>query len=231
MPKSLVSRRGFLNGLGGAVAATALPGFAGLAYASDRRVAFVAATDGIHTMEPFGTGWRSRSFIAADAPRAMVLSTDSKTLYVANAPETYRSLPTGSVTAYRVAAGGTLRRIGSSQLALSAVHPHAMAVSPDNGLLAIASEGGILSLLAVQPNRHPGQVIAAHKTLTSERLTVTFDMDSLLHLGNGSTGRTFRVSSRDGFEVVSTGPTASVHTVALDTFGIADAKAALCGYA
>jgi hypothetical protein len=231
MLNSVVSRRGFLNALGGVIAVTSLPGFTGLAFAADRRFAFVAAADGIHTMEPFGSGWRTRSFICADTPSAMALSADSKTLYVANGTEHYRSLPTGSVTSYHVAAGGTLHRIGSSQLALSAVRPYSLRLSPDHSLLAIASEGGVLSLLALQPNGRLGQVIAVHKTLTSERLTVTFDPNGLLRLDDGSAGRTFRVSPQAGFELMTTGPTATEETVAFDTFGIPDAKAALCVHA
>jgi hypothetical protein len=158
----------------------------------------------------------------------MVASADGKTLFVANATQSYGSLPTGSVTAYQVGTDGVLNRLGSSALALSAVRPYALALSPDSSLLAVLSEGGVLSLVAVQPNGLPTQVVAVHKTLTTEHLKITFSHDDRLRLDDGTEERTFRASAQTGFVLISAGPSRGRKTTAFESFGVEDAKATLC---
>jgi 6-phosphogluconolactonase len=172
------TRRAFVQTLG---SLTALGGFASIApwrsaaafrstqLLSSTRFAFVSsAADAIQVFAIDANGtWRQTQTVSSAAPVSLTLSPDQRFLYVANAITSFRHLPTGSVEAYAVDPDrGSLTRLNRRALALSAVVPKHLAISPDGRQLAVAVEGGIAyNLLPLDRDGSIGRVTASIKHL------------------------------------------------------------------
>jgi 6-phosphogluconolactonase len=147
-----VTRRSFMQMVGSSgllSLAGAVPAFGAVASepAQQPRFAYVASSkkgsQGIHVFAITGARWTSTHFVASQAPSALALSPDKRTLFAANRVRRYRNLPTASVESYRIEAGsGRLTLINRQPLALSAIHPEHLAVSPDGKYLAVSATGG-----------------------------------------------------------------------------------------
>ncbi|MEK6398038.1 MAG: beta-propeller fold lactonase family protein [Terriglobus sp.] len=220
MTHTHMSRRSFLATAVGTAAAASLYGFSTPAHAE--QLVFVAVDQGIHTMEPVGTGWRSRAFAHADTPQALALGMDANVLYAAE------QQAVRSVTAYRVLSGGQLRKVGSSPLALSSGRPYSVAVSADGRLLAAASEGGVVSLLPIASDSQAGPVVAAYKDLSGDDLHLQFGPDGLLRMTGRELSRAFHVSADNGFVLASTASASTTARTSPASFGIANARAVVC---
>ncbi len=136
------------------------------------RFGYVASADG--TIQVFSTtadsgAWRRVQTIASAAPASLALSPDRRFLYVANAVDSFEHMPTGSVEAFAVdAQTGRLTLLNRQRLALSAVMPSHIAVSPDGGQIAVAVAGGAAyNLLPVLEDGSVGRVTASLKQIGS----------------------------------------------------------------
>lgn len=221
------TRRSFLGALGSTAALAATPSLGNFAIAKSRALAFVATPNGIHTMRYSTNAWQTTHTIAARQPSALALSPDNNTLYATNCMSRSHNLPTGAVTSYRIAADSSLQQTGDAPLALAAIHPYELAVSPDGTLLATASEGGILSLLALTVDGALGPVIAARKEITAASLHLHFNADGHLILTTADTEATLRVSAEHGFQLLSHRPASPQQHASLDTYNLAEARAAV----
>jgi 6-phosphogluconolactonase len=146
-----VTRRSFMQMVGGSgllSLTSRLPALGpSLQCSPGLRFAYVASnskTDqGIHVFSVANGRWMAIQFVTSSAPSALALSPDKRTLFVANRIRRYQSLPTASVEAYRIeAASGQLTLINRQALALSAVDPEYIAVSPNGKHLAVSATGG-----------------------------------------------------------------------------------------
>lgn len=227
MRHTVWNRRAFLTALGSTAALAATPGIVDFAKIKSRNLAFVATPDGIHTMRFIADEWQTTHLTAATQPSALTLSPNSKTLYATTAINQSNNLPTGSVTSYRIAPNGSLQLTGNAAMALAAVRPYAIAISPDGTLLATASEGGIVSLLALAPDGTPGPVIAARKELTLAPLHLDFNREGHLILTTANTEATLRVSAEHGFQTLTHRTASQKQQASLDIYNIAEARAAV----
>jgi 6-phosphogluconolactonase len=169
------TRRGFL----GVIGSSSLLGLAepflskhysgALSPASDVRFAYVAsdAEDAgrIHVFRANGSAWKLVQSVASESPSSLALSADQTTLFVANRRRYYQGRPTASVEAYRIdRCSGDLRLLSRRSLALSAIGPEHVAVSPDGKYLAVsATAGGAYNLLPIDHEGKLGGVTILHK--------------------------------------------------------------------
>jgi 6-phosphogluconolactonase (cycloisomerase 2 family) len=134
------------------------------------RFAYVAC-DGdpkgaIHVFQvPARGAWRPVQSVASRAPSSLAVTNDGRTLFVANRVSQYRNRPAGSVEAYRIdPATGKLQLLSRRSLALSAVNPQHVAVSPDGKFLVVcASGGGAYNLLPIHADGSLGGVAILRK--------------------------------------------------------------------
>jgi hypothetical protein len=120
----------------------------------------------VHVLEASGAGWTQIQSVSSVAPSVVLLNEAAQLLIVANAYNQFEGLPTGSVESYRIDPRtrklGLIRRVGTG---LSAVRPHALALSPNGSLLVVAAAAGVYSVLPVSSNGSIGEVIAVRKEL------------------------------------------------------------------
>ena len=174
--RSVYSRRGFVRALGGSsmlsFAGPLLRPFAAWAAAPSRavRFAYVACDDdsrgAIHVFEvPSRGAWRPVQSVTSRAPSSLAVANDGRTLFVANRVNEYLNRPAGSVESYRIdRATGKLQQLSQRSLALSAVNPEHVAVSPDGRFLVVcASGGGAYNLLPIHADGSLGEVAILRK--------------------------------------------------------------------
>lgn len=151
-------------------------------------VAFELDRDGgwIHTVH---NGRRVHS-VTAIAPSAQATSADGCFLYVAHGVTTYRGLPAGAVSSYRIEKRGRLTLLNTQALSLAAIAPHHVAISHDGSMLAIAAaEGGILNLLPLSQDGFAMEVVAAHRRLNAVMpVNFSFAPDGMLRVDRKSYG-------------------------------------------
>lgn len=175
-PKSVYSRRRFVGVMGGSsmlgLAGPLLRPIAAWAAAPRPTVRFAyvashAAHEGaIHVFQvPSDDAWKLVQSVATRAPSSLAISNDGGTLFVANRVHLYLSRPTGSVEGYAIdRATGKLQLISRRSLALSAVGPEHVAVSPDGKFLVVcATGGGAYNLLPIHPDGSLGEVAILRK--------------------------------------------------------------------
>ena len=165
-------RRRFMRIMAGSAAAATVSasGMGWLPSASAPRFAYVgragkgANAGAIEAFAVHAGGWRHLQTLTSARPAALALHPSRRYLYAANDIETYRGLPTATVEAYRIGAGGELELLTRQPLALSAVHPRHLAVSPDGRWLAVAvTGGGAYNLLPIAPDGRLGPVAGIFK--------------------------------------------------------------------
>ena len=95
--------------------------------------------------------WTLVQSVVTRAPSSLAVSHDGDTLFVANRVYRYQNRPAGSVESYRIdRQTGKLGIISRRSLALSAVGPGHIAVSPDARFLVVcATAGGAYNLLPI----------------------------------------------------------------------------------
>ena len=179
-PKSVYSRRRFVGVMGG----SSLLSFAGPllrpvtawagATAPAARFAYVAsdaAREGaIHVFQVRADeAWRHVQSIETMTPSALAVSSDGGTLFVANRVHRYLNRPAGSVESYAIdRATGKLQLISRKSLALSAVSPEHVAISPDGKFLVVcATGGGAYNLLPIRADGSLGEVAILRKEIGS----------------------------------------------------------------
>jgi 6-phosphogluconolactonase len=177
LTKTRYSRRGFLEVLASSSVVTATAPYvawlpAGAQIQSARtKFAYVASWKanhhGIHVLGNSRNEWEPAQFVPCAAPSGFALSADQRVLFVANCIRRFNGLPTGSVESYRVhASSGHLGLISRVPLALSAVEPQHLAVSPDGTYLAVAvTGGGSYNLLPIAPDGSLGAVAMLRKEI------------------------------------------------------------------
>lgn len=173
--KSVYSRRSFVGAMGGSsiigLAGPLLPRVAGWAAASSPMVRFAyvasdADNGAIHVFRVAAHGaWSPVQSVAAKVPSSLAVSNDGNTLFVANRVSRYQSRPAGSAESYRIdRRTGKLEIISRRPLALSAVSPEHIAVSPDGKFLVVcATAGGAYNLLPIRPDGSLGNVAILRK--------------------------------------------------------------------
>ena len=175
-PKSVYSRRRFVGVMGGgsmlSLAGPLLHPFAAWAAAPLRLVRFAyVASDAdskgaIHVFQVRGDGaWKLVQSVVTRAPSSLAVSDDGRTLFVANRVTHYLNRPAGSVESYRIdQTTGKLQLISQRSLALSAVNPEHVAISPDGRFLVVcASGGGAYNLLPIHADGSLGEVAILRK--------------------------------------------------------------------
>ena len=133
--------------------------FAYIASDSDREQA-------IHVFRCEGRAtWSLVHSVATDAPSSIAVSQDRQTLFVANRVRRYQNRPSGSVESYGIdQRTGELKMISRRPLALSAVEPEHIAVSPDGRFLVVcATAGGAYNLLPILTGGSLGNVTILRK--------------------------------------------------------------------
>jgi DNA-binding beta-propeller fold protein YncE len=110
------------------------------------QLAFVGAIgseQGVSVFAMEETRWKPLHFVPTEAPGSLALHPSGESLYVLNEVSEYRGLPRGTVEAYRIdRKTGKLTLLIRQPLALSAIMPRHLAVSPDGKTLAVAVHGG-----------------------------------------------------------------------------------------
>jgi 6-phosphogluconolactonase len=196
--KSVYSRRSFVGAMGSSsvigLAGPLLPRVAAWAAASSPMVRFAyVASDAdpkgaIHVFRvPAHGAWTPVQSVSTRAPSSLAVSNDGDALFVANRVRRHQSRPTGSVESYRIdRRTGKLEIISRRALALSAVAPEHIAVSPDEKFLVVcATGGGAYNLLPIRADSSLGNVailrketgssIHAERQSSSSPQQVTFD--------------------------------------------------------
>lgn len=173
--KSVYSRRSFVGVMGGSsmigLAGPLLPRVAGWAAVSSPvvRFAYVASdadNGAIHVFRvPARGAWTPVQSVASRVPSSLAVSNDGDTLFVANRVSRYQGRPAGSVESYRIDRGtGKIEIISRRALALSAVEPEHITVSPDGKLLVVcATGGGAYNLLPIRADGSLGNVAILRK--------------------------------------------------------------------
>lgn len=171
------SRRGFLGVVGSSsllgLAAPFLPKTSAWALpsANDVRFAYVASdaenAGSIHVFRVNEPDWKLVQSVASESPSSLALASDQTTLFVANRRCNYQGRPTASVEAYRIDRhSGNLRLLSRQPLALSAIGPEHVAVSPDGKYLAVSvTAGGAYNLLPIDHEGRLGSVIILRKEI------------------------------------------------------------------
>jgi 6-phosphogluconolactonase len=155
------TRREFLRGAAGVVAANQLPQAMrapGFAYVG-------CGDDSLRVFRVQGEVWTQIQRVPSRAPACVLLSPAQQTLYVANGVDDHGGLPRGTVEAFHIhPEDGHLTLLSRTALSLSATRPRHMAVSPDGKRLAVAAYGGgIYNLIAIAHEGSPGQVSSIFK--------------------------------------------------------------------
>lgn len=174
--KSGYSRRSFVGAMGSSsmigLAGPLLPRVAAWAATSSPvvRFAYVASNAdsnaAIHVFHvPADGAWMLVQSVATRAPSSLAVSHDGGTLFVANRVRRHQSRPAGSVESYRIdRCTGKLELISRRALALSAVEPEHVAVSPDGKYLVVcATSGGAYNLLPIGVDGSLGNVAILRK--------------------------------------------------------------------
>lgn len=175
-PKSVYSRRRFVGVMGGSsvicltgpllhpITAWATAPVPAIRFAY---VACDADSKGtIHVFQVSAHGaWKLIQSVPSRAPSSLAVSADGGTLFVANRVRRYLTHPTGSVESYRIdRATGRLQLISRRALALSAVGPEHVAISPDGQFLVVcATGGGAYNLLPIHADGSLGNVAILRK--------------------------------------------------------------------
>ncbi|WP_263358496.1 lactonase family protein [Acidicapsa ligni] len=144
------SRRAFVQGVGYASAASAvgtlLPASAALSLHQDAPgFAYVgsAAHGGkLLVFSVSGNRWTLQQRVASRVPASLALHPHGRFLYTVNQVDETDGLPRGSVEAYAIASDGRITLLNRQPLALSAVRPRQLAISPDGSSLVVAVHGG-----------------------------------------------------------------------------------------
>src|SRR5881275_1860180 len=170
------SRRDFLGAMGSSsligLGGPLLPRAAAWAAPSlpEVRFAYVASDanpeQAIHVFRSEGQGtWRLVQSVATRAPSSIAISHEGETLFVANRVRRYQNRPCGSVESYSMdQRTGKLKIISRRALALSAVEPEHVTVSPDGRFLVVcATAGGAYNLLPILPGGSLGNVAILRK--------------------------------------------------------------------
>lgn len=173
------TRRSFLGGVSGASAAAAFSPYLAWMPAHARpsgartRFALIASwqpqRQGIHVFAADTIPWTPVQFVPSKAPSAFAVSADQRTLFVTNCVLRFQGLPTASVESYRIdPSSGRFTLISRVPLALSAVQPGHLALSPDGAFLAVAvTGGGSYNLLPVAADGSLGPVSILRKEIGS----------------------------------------------------------------
>jgi 6-phosphogluconolactonase (cycloisomerase 2 family) len=133
------------------------------------RFAYVASdadNGAIHVFRVAAHGaWTPVQSVATRVPSSLAVSNDGDTLFVANRVSRYQSRPAGSAESYRIdRRTGKLEIISRRALALSAMSPEYIAVSPDGKFLVVcATAGGAYNLLPIRPDGSLGNVAILRK--------------------------------------------------------------------
>jgi 6-phosphogluconolactonase len=171
------SRRGFLGVIGSSsllrLAGPFLPRTSAWALpaANDVRFAYVASdaqdAGGIHVFRVNGPAWKLVQSVTSESPSSLALSADQTTLFVANRRRNYQGRPTASVEAYRIdRRSGNLHLLSRRPLALSAIGPEHVAVSPNGKYLAVSvTAGGAYNLLPIDHEGKLGSVTILRKEI------------------------------------------------------------------
>jgi 6-phosphogluconolactonase (cycloisomerase 2 family) len=114
---------------------------------------------------PADGAWTLVQSVATRAPSSLAVSHDGGTLFVANRVRRHQSRPAGSVESYRIGRRtGKLEITSRRSLALSAVEPEHVAVSPDGKYLVVcATGGGAYNLLPIHADGSLGNVAILRK--------------------------------------------------------------------
>jgi 6-phosphogluconolactonase (cycloisomerase 2 family) len=114
---------------------------------------------------PADGAWTLVQSVATRAPSSLAVSHDGGTLFVANRVRRHQNRPAGSVESYRIdRRTGKLEIISRRSLALSAVEPEHVAVSPDGKYLVVcATGGGAYNLLPIHADSSLGNVAILRK--------------------------------------------------------------------
>ena len=175
-PKSVYSRRRFVGVMGSgsmlSFAGPLLHPIAAWAAAPSPliRFAYVACNgDSEGAIDVFQVpargAWKPVQSVASRAPSSLAITNDGGTLFVANRVTQYLNRPAGSVESYRIdQLTGKLQLISQRSLALSAVNPEHVAISPDGKFLVVcASGGGAYNLLPIHADGSLGEVAILRK--------------------------------------------------------------------
>lgn len=155
MKSAKFSRRAFVGMIGlapiGAEAERVQAGWARVIRAGSR-VAYVgvasgpaAGTEGKHEIRVYniaGSHWRLIQVVASAAPAHLSLHPRGESLYVVNEISEHEGLPTGTVEAYSIDAGGRLTFVNRRALSLSATAPRHMTLSADGRSAIVSVNGG-----------------------------------------------------------------------------------------
>jgi 6-phosphogluconolactonase (cycloisomerase 2 family) len=135
------------------------------------RFAYVASdaedAGGIYVFRVKGLAWTLVQSVASESPSSLALSADQTTLFVANRRRNYQGRPTASVEAYRIdRRSGSLRLLSRRPLALSAIGPEHVAVSPNGKYLAVSvTAGGAYNLVPIDHEGKLGSVTILRKEI------------------------------------------------------------------
>lgn len=175
-PKSVYSRRRFVGVMGGgsmlSLAGPLLHPIAAWAATPSPliRFAYVACTgDSRGAIDVFRVpargAWKPVQSVVSRAPSSLAITNNGRTLFVANRVNQYLNRPAGSVESYRIdQLTGKLQLLSRRSLALSAVNPEHVAVSPDGRFLVVcASGGGAYNLLPIRADGSLGEVAVLRK--------------------------------------------------------------------
>lgn len=80
--------------------------------------------------------------VASANPAYLQLDEARRRLFVVNEIDEYEGLPTGTVESYSIRTSGLIELISRQALALSAVRPRHLAISPDGRFMVVAVYGG-----------------------------------------------------------------------------------------
>ena len=163
-PASLTRRR-FLT-CAGAAAITAQA--RGLPELQRPRLAFAASVGPerelrVYAMQP--GRWKLLHSLPSEAPVALAVHPDARTLYVLHEVGEHAGLPRGYIEAHRIEpASGQLTPLSHQPLSLSAIFPRHLAIAPDGKTLAVAIHGGgAYNLLSILDDGRIGRVSAIRK--------------------------------------------------------------------
>jgi 6-phosphogluconolactonase len=149
-----LSRRAFVQSVSYVSAVGAVSGLMPAKYAfasSDSRIesagfAYVGSgLDGgqIHVFATRGHRWKLAQRVASRSPVSIVLHRNGQFIYVLNQVDQTDGLPCGSIEAYKIEPrSGRIALINRRNLALSAICPRHLAISPDGTCLVVAVHGG-----------------------------------------------------------------------------------------
>jgi len=132
------------------------------------RFAYVAAkgnASGLYVFAPRNPEWQLLHFASAEEPAALAIHPDRRTLYVLHEVATFRTLPRGYVSAYRIDPQSPKPvLLGVQPLSLSAIFPRHFAISPNGRfLIASAQGGGAYNFFPISEDGSIGRVCGIRK--------------------------------------------------------------------